>query len=69
METDRHTCKDENAIERARKKKEGRTEGWEILRKEVRNKRRKQGRKIGKKCVKFFFFRVILASYLFFPSA
>jgi len=40
METDIH--KDENAIERARRKKEWRTEGWEIIRKEVRNRRRKQ---------------------------
>jgi membrane-bound lytic murein transglycosylase B len=53
MET--HIHKDENAIERARKKKEGRTEGWEILRKEVRNKRRKQGRKIWKEMSKVFF--------------
>jgi hypothetical protein len=43
METD--IRKDENEIERARRKKEGRTEGWEIVRKEVRNERRKQGRK------------------------
>jgi len=53
METDVH--KDENAIERARKKKEGRTEGWEILRKEARNQRIKQERKTRKEINSFFF--------------